>query len=449
MRQSRLWLSFILLLICQIPLPAQQILTLTWNDVIGISRDQNLEIKIQNREYAFQSKNVLKAYGDFLPRIDYQFQAIDNLERPEFVIPGFGRIRFGTEYNYTHLLQIQLPLFTGLSRIANLNIQSSLKKSMAEELRDKEDEVVLKALEAYFNLMLANTLIKVNQRGYDAAKANFDQVEKFYNLGGASKLDYLRAKSRLASAEPTLRSAFNQRSFAEENLKFILNVDAPDSLVVLDTLAKQNFFDTFDNWTLSSLCSLAVIERPDLQSRRFQQEIAGEQKTVSLSKFLPVISMAANVQHQAQVEDWRANSSDFVRSKSALILVQVPLFQGAKRIFDYQQAEINEEKAGIALELSNKSAVLQVQAAFLKYHDTQSNLKSLEEAMLEAREALRLADLNYTEGIITQVDVLTTQVALVASEVNFQQGVYEYNMSQLYLLKYIGKLNTVWKNIRG
>ena len=201
MRPRRLCLSFILLLICQIPLPAQQIISLTWNDVIGISRDRNLEIKIQNRDYAFQSKNVLKAYGEFLPRIDYQFQAVNNLERPEFVIPNFGRIRFGTEYNYTHLLQIQLPLFTGLSRIANLNIQSNLKKSMAEELRDKEDEVVLKALEAYFNLMLANTLIKVNQRGYDAAKANFDQVEKFYNLGGSSKLDYLRAKSRLASAQ--------------------------------------------------------------------------------------------------------------------------------------------------------------------------------------------------------------------------------------------------------
>ncbi len=425
-------------------LSAQQVITLSWDDVIGISREHNLEIKLSQQDYDFQSKNVSKAYGEFLPRLDYQFQAINNIERPEFVIPGIGRIRFGTAYNYTHQLQVQLPIFTGLSRIANLNIQKNLKKSLAKELRNKEDGVVLNALEAYFNLMLANALIDVNQRGYDAARANFEQVSKFYELGAASKLDYLRAKSRLSSAEPALRSAFNQRALAEENLKFTLNADQRDSMVVLDTLARQDFFADYSGYSLAALCSLAVLERPDLASRRFQLEVADDQKTASFSKFLPVVSLAANVQHQAQIEEWQVNSSDYVRSKSAVVLVQLPLFQGAKRLFDYQQAQINEQRSELALELSRRSAVLQVEGAYLKYQDARANLASLEEAMLEAREALRLADLNYSEGIITQVDVLTSQVALVSSEVKFQEGIHQYNLSQLYLLKYIGKLNTIW-----
>jgi len=446
-----MWRTFVILflLLSGIPLGAQQIIALSWDDVVGITRDQNLEIKLTTRDYAYQSKNVLKAYGDFLPRLDYQFQAINNIERPEFVIPGFGRIRFGTEYNYTHLLQLQLPIFTGLSRIANLSIQKNLKKSMAEELRNKEDEVVLKALEAYFNLMLANTLIMVNQRGYDAALANFEQVQKFYELGAASKLDYLRAKARLSSAEPPLRSAYNQRSFAEENLKFILNTHAEDSLVVLDTLARQEFFSEYLAYPLADLCSLAVLERPDLASLRYQKEAAGDQKTISFSRFLPVVNLAANVQHQAQIDKWQVSADDYVRSKSAVVIVQLPLFQGAKRLFDYQQAQINEQKTEIALELSLKSAFLQVESAYLKFQDTRANLASLQEAMLEAREALRLANLNYQEGIITQVDVLTGQVSLISTEVKFQEGVYEYNLSQLYLLKYIGKLNTIWQNIRG
>ena len=445
------WRFFVILfvLLSGVRVQAQQIISLNWDDVVELTREHNLEVKLTIQDYAFQSKNVLKAYGDFLPRLDYQFQAVNNIERPEFVIPGFGRIRFGTEYNYTHILQLQLPVFTGLSRIANLRIQKSLNRSMAEELRNKEDGVVLKALEAYFGLMLANTLINVNQRGYDAARANFEQVEKFYDLGAASKLDYLRAKARLSSAEPPLRSAYNRRSLAEENLKFILNTNPEDSLVILDTLARQEFLKQYGSFILTDLCSLAVLNRPDLESLRYQKEVAGDQKTVSLSRFLPVISLAASVQHQAQIENWQVNSSDYVRSKSAVLVVQLPLFQGAKRIFDYQQSQINEQKADIALELSRKSAVLQVEAAYLKFQDTRENLASLEEAMLEAREALRLADLNYQEGIITQVDVLTSQVSLITSEVNFQQGVYDYNLSQLYLLKAIGKLNIIWHNNRG
>ncbi len=79
---------------------AQQIITLTWNDVVGISRDRNLELKIQEQDLRQQELNEWKSMSEFLPAVNYQYQMINNVERPVFVIPNFGQVRFGTEYNF-------------------------------------------------------------------------------------------------------------------------------------------------------------------------------------------------------------------------------------------------------------------------------------------------------------------------------------------------------------
>jgi outer membrane protein TolC len=441
----KLILLFVLLLCLNLNVAAQQIISLTWNDVIGIGLKENLEIKIRAHEYEFQSQNEWKALGEFLPTIDYQFQAINNLELPEFVVPNFGRVRFGTQYNYAHLLQAQWPIFTGLARIANWKIQKKLTKSMQQELHNKEDEVVLKALEAYFNLLLADNVVLVNDRAYRASTANFEQVEKFYNMGASSKLDFLRASSNLSSTLAPLISAKNGRILAEKNLKFILNINQKDSLIVLDSLKQIDFVSDYNDMTMDELYTLAEANRPDLKTMHLQNEIASDQKLLSVSSFLPSLVLAANVQHQAQVESAQFVPNDFVRSKAVALSLQFPLFQGTKRIFDYQQSVINKRKSEIMVDLSHKAAYLEIDASVLKILETRENLSTLRTAMDEAREALRLANLNYQEGIITQVDVLTSQLALTSSELSYLRGIFEFNVSQLYLLKSIGKMNSVWE----
>jgi outer membrane protein len=435
----------LLLLAFAIKLPGQQIISLTWNDVVGIGLKENLEIKIQSYTYEYQSKNEWKALGDFLPTIDYQFQAINNIELPEFVIPNFGRVRFGTTYNYSHLLQAQWPLFTGLARIANWQIQKKLTKSLKQELHNKEDEIVLRSLEAYFSLLLANNVFLVNERSYQASKANYEQVEKFYNMGAASKLDFLRASSNLSSRLAPLISAKNGRNLAEKNLKFILNINQKDSLVVLDSLEEIDFVAEYDDMTLDQLYNLAETNRPDLKSVNLQNEIASDQKLLSASSFLPKLILAANIQHQAQVEQAEFVPNDFIRSKAVALSLQIPLFHGTKRIFDYQQSIINKRKSELLVDLSQKAAILEVDASVLKIMETRENLATLRSAMNEAREVQRLAELNYQEGIITQVDVLAAQLSLTSSELSYHRGIYEYNVSQLYLLKSIGKMNSVWE----
>ncbi len=423
---------------------AQKVISLTWNEVVGISQKHNLDIQIQRQDFKHQNLNKWKSLSDFLPKINYQFQATNNIERPVFVIPNFGEVRFGTNYSFTQVFQLQYPLFTGGARWANWRIQENLKQSLEAQLQNKEENVVLQALEAYFNIILSDALIKVNKRSYDAALANFEQVEKFYEAGAASQLDYLRAKSRLSSTKPDLTSAENSKVMAQENLKFILDINPEDSLLVLDSLKQMDFLKEFNSKSVPELQKLALKQRADLESARHQKDAAGKQKWISTSQFLPSVVLNANVQHQAQLNDKNVSREDYVRSKAATISLQFPLFQGAKRVLDYQQAQINNKKAQLQVKKLVRSIQLEVENNFNQLIESKINLESLRQATGEAREALRLANLTYEEGISTQLDVLNAQLQLTNSEVQYQRGVYNYNISQLRLLKAIGKLNSIW-----
>ncbi len=163
---------------------AQQIIALSWDDVVGLSREQNLELQMVRQDYRYQNLNRWKAYSDFLPTVNYQFQRINNIELPEFVFMG-RRIKVGTDFNFVHAFQLQYPLFLGGARFANGRMQNSLRRSLRAQLESKEDEVVLQALEAYFRVILSDALIAVNTRAQEVARANLEQVEKFFQAGTA------------------------------------------------------------------------------------------------------------------------------------------------------------------------------------------------------------------------------------------------------------------------
>lgn len=427
------------------PLFAQKIISLTWSDVVGLTRSQNLDLQMSYQDYRAQKMNHWQAYTEFLPTVNYQFQRTHNIELPEFVFMG-QHIKVGTNYNYTHAFQLQYPLFLGGARIANARIQGSLRKSLEAQLRNKEQSVVFQALDAYFRIMLSDELIAVNRRAYEAAKANLNQVQKFYDAGTASQLELMQARTRLSSTLAPLTSAINNKKLAIENLKFILNIDPADSLVVLDTLKQEDYIRNFVSLELPELQKKALENRPEIRIMEEQKKVASGQKWLAASQFLPSVVASASVQHQAQLNDPGVHWEDYTRVKNAVIAVQFPLFQGGKRAIEYQKARIQEKKTALQIEQVKRSILLEVETAYRKFQEAEANLKSLRIAREEAREALRLANLNYQQGLATQVDVLTAQLAYSNNDAQFQQGVYEYNIAQLRLIKAVGLLPMIWKN---
>ena len=61
------------------------------------------------------------------------------------------------------------------------------------------------------------------------------------------------------------------------------------------------------------------------------------------------------------------------------------------------------------------------------------------ETVEQAKEGLRLADLQYKNGLITSVELTDAQLALTQSEVNRLQAQHDYSVALVRLEKAIGQ----------
>ncbi|MGE5433136.1 MAG: TolC family protein [Syntrophomonadaceae bacterium] len=421
----------------------RNVIYLTWDDVVVKSLDQNLSLKSKMLDYNLQNLEVWRSYSNFLPSLTYQGLAVNNLELPSIVFMG-QRFVLGTNYTFQHSLNLNFTVFAGGSRFFNLKVQNYLRKSLNEELKGKEQEAVLEALQSYYGIILADQLSRSAFDAVQVADSNLRQVTVFYNHGTATELDLQRAKAQYYSSLPQLENAVSNRLLSYQRLKMVLNIPMEDSVIVNDSLSVKDFLDEFRGTDLAGYKKVLFESRPELKAVIHQVNALGEGEKLSLSQFSPVVAFSANLIQEAFTDNNKIMWKDYIRSKSIALSVYWPLFEGGRRLIDYQQAKIRTGQAELLRQQLGNQFSLEVEQNYYMFNEAVKNLRSLQEALKQSKESLRLSNLLYSEGMTTQLDVLNAQFLYNSSRVQYLQGIYNYNVNQLMLLKSIGKLNTIW-----
>jgi outer membrane protein TolC len=422
----------------------KRVIYLSWKNVVDISLKDNLGLKSKMLDYDVQNLETWKSLSYFLPTLSYQGLMQKSLELPVFVFMG-QRFVVGTPYTFQHSLSLSLPLFTGGSRWFNYDIQKDLKKSLSEELKGKEEETVLNAMQAYYGIILADELLKTSSEAVDVAKQNLEQVQKFYNAGTATELDFQRAKAQFSSTLPMYESALSNKKLSAQRLKSILNISLSDSLVVTDTLGISEFLNEYSKTALEDFKTLAKENRNDIKALKYQRDATEIGENIALGQFGPTVAIAASVDHQAPMDNAKVRWSDYIRSKSVTLSVSWPLFEGGRRILDYQIAKIKTDQMDLALKQAQFGAEMDIEQNYYGFAEASKSLQSLKDALDQYKESLRISNLLYTQGMSNQLDVLNAQLLYTKSKSDYLQGVYSYNVSQLALLKAVGLLDKIWK----
>lgn len=422
----------------------KRIVYLSLDEVIGQSLDQNLSLKSTMLDYEAQNLEVWKSYSNFLPTFSYQGTAVKNVELPVFVFMGES-FTVGTPYTFQHTLSLSMPLFTGGSRWFNLSAQKSIKRSLSEELKGKESETVLNGLKSYYGIILAQSFYETSKEAVTVAEENLKQVQKQYDAGTATELDLQRAKAQYYGTLPKFESAKSSLRLAKQQLKSFLNMSLDDSLVVVDSLNQKEFLADFEISELGDLKKMGYVNKHELLAMRHQLKATEEGENLALASFAPTIALSASVDHQAQLDNSKVTWSDYIRSKSIALSINWPIFEGGSKVLEYQKAKIRSDQMEIALKQMEDQTELNIEQSYYKFLEAEKNLSSLQETLKQSKESLRISNLLYEQGMSTQLDVLNAQLLYINSKTEYQQGIYDYNVSQLSLLQSIGKLNTIWK----
>jgi outer membrane protein TolC len=247
----------------------------------------------------------------------------------------------------------------------------------------------------------------------------------------ASKFDLLRSEVQLANLKPQLIRAKNGLNSAELGLKTLLGLDLNRPVEVRGELSYQAFEANLD-----ANVAQALANRPELNQLRYQRQMAAEVLKMARAAYLPTVAIGGAYNYWAnQFNFGRNNWESFYQVN---LVLSVPIFNGFAN-----SAKVGETKAMLKqLDYSQKGlsemVKFEVQEAILNLQQAKESLLSQEKNVEQAQEAVRIAELNYSEGLATNLDVSSALVALSQARTNYSQALYDYALALAQLEKAIG-----------
>jgi len=130
----------------------------------------------------------------------------------------------------------------------------------------------------------------------------------------------------------------------------------------------------------------------------------------------------------------------WVDSWNAGLVLNIPLFDGFQTAGKLKQAQT--EVSSVDLNIKNMESLieLEVRQAILNLNEIKERVISQKDAVVEAEEYERIAEVSFKSGVITNLEVMDAQLSLLNTKVNYFQALYDYLIAKSNYLKAIGEL---------
>jgi outer membrane protein len=431
-----IFIIFILLALIQMSF-SQEKLTLTLEKSVELALAQNPHhLATEERVDGAYSK-LREAASGFLPSLDAQglhtlTEKVFELEFPSF-IPGEPpqkvRVDFTRDYQFS--MSLTLPLFTGGRLTSGFKQAKYSLESSREAVRQSEQTTVFSTKGAFFGYLLAKQFVSVAEDAVRVAEKSLQNVKEMYEVGMASKMDLLRSEVRLTNMQPVLIEAKNSLRIAELNLKTLLGLELSQPIEIEGELKYKPYEPH-----LEECITDALVHRPEVKQMDFQQKMAEETLKIARAGYFPTLAVSGAYNFWADRLNFQKNTwSSFY---SVNLVVNIPLFHGFQT-----SAQIGQAKAMIReIELNQKAlrdaVEFEVRQAVLKLEEAKESLISQEKNIEQAKESLRITQLNFAEGMATTLDVISAEAASSQAQVNYSQALFNYVMAKADLDRAMG-----------
>ncbi|MDF2501403.1 MAG: tolC 1 [Anaerosporomusa subterranea] len=337
-------------------------------------------------------------------------------------------LKDSTGNNFENGISLSLPLYTG-GKVESAIEQAKLgNDSAALGLENTKQQIRLDATSAYYNVLQASNMVKLNQESVDRLNAHVKNVQAQYQVGTVAKTDVLRSEVEVADAEQNLIKAENSYELSIANLNNVVGMPLETQINVKDQLKYEQV-----SLTLEQAIKQAMVNRPDLAQAELSVAVAEEGVNGAKSGYRPTIGVSAS-------EGWDDTKFPGTDNNTWSVGVKASwnIFDSGLTNSQVRQSQASLEKARQQQQQAKDAAQLEVRQAFLNLKEAEKRIATSQVAVNKAEEDYKIAQVRYTSGVGTNLDVIDSQVALTQAKTNYIQSLYDYNTSRAKLEKAIG-----------
>lgn len=445
-----LWLLILLNFITALDIFA---LDLTLDKAINLAIRRNNAIKAQEAEIDSARGTRISGFSGFLPKVDARLSYylgekgyfIENTIPANAFGPSFPPtdLTFGLNsesftYDYTVGVTLTQPIYAG-GRIWHGYRMSVLgEKIQKEKLRQTKNEVIFQVREAFYRVLLAESFLNVSREAESLAEEHLRVARARYKTGEATEYEVLRAEVELANIDSQLIRAENAVHLSLIALKNIIGLDEKEDVKVIGEFVAPQF-----EMSLEDCLKNARAHRPEIIQMQLQKDLAAHNYKLAIGGYLPNLALVGSYQALNNKENtarlFDKPEDRFLESYSVMLVLSVPIFDGL-----YNFGKIKEARAGIRkineydIQL-DRGVVLEIEQAYSSLKEAEKVMSAGEKNVKTAERAVEIAQVQYKNGLITSLELLSAEVGLTQAKTNYLQAKYDYIVAYSRLKKAMGE----------
>jgi len=409
--------------------------TLTIEKVRQRALEYNRQLLSVKKELERSRAEIISARSGALPQLTLDGRYTRNLTTRDFFF-GDEKIPISKNNEFDLSVSLTQPLYIGGKVGSALKIAKIYRDYSSEKVKEVEREIVFNAESIFYGAILAESNLDVLKKASEQLNYNLEIAEKYFNQGMISEYELLRARVEKLNIEPQLVAAESAMNIARKSLKSFLGYSLEEDI----TLVSDNDQKTMPEMpSLDSLMTLAINSRPEMEQARLQKR--GYEKAIRIAQgnwLYPNLYANATYQISGSSNDRTFCQDETADSWTASLLLNIPIFDGARTIGEVRKAKIDYYQAMLTEQQLFDDIRLEVEQSYDNLIQAQKALILQTETIAQAEEGMRIADLRYESGIGTQLEVLSAHTALTQARTQMIQTMHSFRLAKSGLKKATG-----------
>jgi outer membrane protein len=410
---------------------ADPIVTLEEASARALATDEQIQAAAADRERAAVAP--LRAASALGPNVHESVSYTREKEQIAFppeaaaALPGFNPVVVAQDV-VRNVLSVGQPLYThqfwALRDIGRAEVARS-----DEAYRAAREDVLLAVAAAYYDVLRAAALADVARQTQSLADVEIKHAEERVRAGEAVRSDVLRAETERARTDERVAATTGQVETTSDTLRRLASLSGPFTVTEpplqrLDLSSVEPYLDT------------ARDRSPDLGQREKALASAQGEQRRRQAELYPTLGLEFSYQNLNH--DTFADRNDFW---NLIVRAKVPLFEsGGTRYLDIaeQRAVVSRLEAQVAG--FRRDLEVDVRHAFVTARTLAAQQSAAEQEVKLSGETYRMLSDQYTAGVATNLDVLTSLTTLATARANLASIRYAHAVALVQLERVAGTL---------
>ena len=405
-----------------------QIKKLQLSEAIQLAEANNKTLKESGLNSSIASEKYKQSSAMFMPQVDLSYSALFtdnplnafgfNLQQGIVTAADFDPSKLNNPSltkDFGSKIEVMQPLINPDLFYQRKAAKKGKEIAELQKMRTSE-YVAFQVKQTYMELALAYDAKEVIDRALATSAEGLKRAQSFYDEGLIQRTDLLDAQIFNSKLETDLSQAINSIQDISDRLSLVMGTETGIQY-------------TIDKVTETAEADFSYNDlRTDFVAMNKAIEAQTMMKQASKMNFLPKLNAFGSYQY---------NDSKFAQFDKGSYLVGIKLswniFNGMRdkrsiNISNYEiqrlNSQLSQQKDEAKVELMKSTRALETLTK-----ETANNQLMVE----QAREALRILQDRYSEGLVSTTDLLRSQTQLAQTELALTQSIFKKNVTKAYI----------------